>query len=116
MGVTITTQLLPHTICFLINYETRLIRAEWLLGIRTAIRLNSVIKAKQIAENLGDELSKITSELFIYERYQFQLLLKGESVRKGSIPIEYFPNKVGRGLNYIKLKPHEGFGSDLEED
>lgn len=115
MGVT-TTRLLPHTICFLINYEMRLIRAEWLLRIRTAIRLNSVTKAKQIAENLGEGFSKITHELFIYERLQFQLLLKDESVRKGSIPIEYFPNKIGRGLNYIKLKPHEGFGNDLEED
>ena len=115
MGIT-TTRLLPKTEKFLINYEVRLIRAEFLVLIRKAIALNSCQKAQQIAEELGDNLPEVTKSLFIYERYQFQQLLKGESARKGSIPIEQFPNKVGRSCSFAKLKSSEKFGNDLEED
>ncbi|MFB2832928.1 hypothetical protein [Floridanema evergladense] len=103
MGVT-TVALLPKTTRFLIDYEVRLIQSEWLLGIRTAIRLNSVVKAQKIADVLGDELSKVCKELFIYERYQFHLLLKGESINKYAIPIDRFPNRRGKSLDYMRVE------------
>ncbi len=96
-----TIEISPKTAQFLINYETRLIQSEFLLGIRTAIRLNSTIKAQKIADVLGDELPKVCKELFVYERYQFHLLLNGESVTKGSIP---FPDRRGKNLNYTRVR------------